>query len=130
MVQVRYFSKSGHTKAIAEAIAEALDVEAADINTPLVQEVDILFLGGALYAGGISGKLKNFIKTLSPEVVKKVVVFSTTANPNGAYTKIKKALDKQGVNVLEDEFHCTGKSADTDAAKEQAAAFAKKVVNL
>lgn len=128
MTEVRYFSRSGNTKAIAEAIAAAAGVEAKDVSVPLKGNTDVLLIGGALYAGGIAGKLKKFIKTLSPERVKTVVAFSTTADPKGAYVKIKKALDKQGLNVLEKEFHCLGKDAKGKEAQEKAAQFAKEVL--
>ena len=71
MVEIRYFSKSGNTKAIAQSIAAAVGAEAHDISTPLSGKADILFLGGAVYAFRIAGKLKKFIKTLSPEAVGK-----------------------------------------------------------
>ena len=128
MVAVRYFSRSGNTKAIAEAIARQAGVEAKGADTLLEGPVDVLFIGGALYAGGIAGKLKKFIKTLSPEDVRKVAVFSTTADPKGAYVKIKKALDKQNLNVLAEEFHCLGKDAKGEEAAKRAAEFAKEVL--
>ncbi|CAK7074242.1 MAG: hypothetical protein DELT_03200 [Desulfovibrio sp.] len=128
MVEVRYFSRSGNTKAIADVIASAAGVKAESADAAGVSDADILFVGGALYAGGIAGKLKKFIKTLSPEKVGCVAVFSTTANPNGAYEKIKKALDKQGLRVLEHEFHCTGGEAKSEGAAVRAEAFAKEIL--
>ncbi|MDY3751653.1 flavodoxin family protein [Christensenella minuta] len=128
MVEVRYFSKSGNTKAVADVIAAEAGVKVGSVEGADAVRADILFLGGALYAGGIAGKLKKFIKTLSPEHVGCVAVFSTTANPNGAYAKIKKALDKQGLRVLEHEFHCTGGQAKSGEAARHAAVFANEVL--
>mgnify|MGYP002623765722 CR=1 FL=1 len=50
MIAVRYFSKSGNTKQIAEAIAEGAGVQAVSITDEprLTQHADTLFLGGAL----------------------------------------------------------------------------------
>lgn len=47
---VRYFSKLGNTKAIAEAIAEGAGASAVSITDEpeLKQRVDILFLGARL----------------------------------------------------------------------------------
>lgn len=128
MAEVRYFSRSGNTKAIAEAIAEAIGVEAKDVSAPVAPGTDVLFLGGALYAGGIAGKLKKFIKALSPDQVKSIAVFSTTADPKGAYVKIKKSIDKYGLPALEQEFHCLGKDAKGSEAQQKAAQFAKEVL--
>ena len=55
MVAVRYKSKLGNTKQIAEAIAEGAKVKAISITDEptLKEKVDILFLGGAPYADKI-----------------------------------------------------------------------------
>ncbi len=130
MMEVRYFSRSGNTKAIAQAIAKQAGVTAENVSdAPPLGHTHLLFLGGALYAGGIAGKLKKFIKTLSPDLVDKVAVFSTTADPKGAYEKIKKALVKQGLDPVEKEFHCLGKEAKGDGAAERAAQFAKEILD-
>ncbi len=126
-IEVRYFSRSGNTKAIAEAIAKALGTEAKDVNTPLAGEMELLFLGGALYAGGIAGKLKKFIKEIDPGKVRRVVAFSTTADPKGAYVKIKKTLDRYGIPVAEEEFHCLGKDAGESGEQNRAAEFARRI---
>ena len=50
---VRYYSKSGNTKAVAEAIAKAAGVPAVSVDSAeavLSSPVDVLFIGGALYA--------------------------------------------------------------------------------
>lgn len=128
MVEVRYFSKSGNTKAIAQAIAAAVGAEAYDISMPLSGNTDILFLGGAVYAFHIAGKLKKFIKTLSPESTAKIAVFSTAGNPGGASRLIKKQLEKRGIIPFEQEFHCVGGLAKDEAAQRQAARFAREII--
>ncbi|MEA5002487.1 MAG: flavodoxin domain-containing protein [Christensenella sp.] len=128
MAEVRYFSRSGNTKVIAEAIAVAADVEAKDVSVLIAGQTDVLFLGGALYAGGIAGKLKKFIKTLSPEMSGKVAVFSTTADPDGAYEKIKKHLEKCGITPMKQEFHCTSRQVKDEATQKRAADFARDVL--
>lgn len=128
MIEVRYFSKSGNTKAIAEAIAAAAGVEAHDISVPLAEEADILFLGGAVYAFHIAGKLRKFIKMLSSSSAKKVVVFSTAGNPGGASELIKKQLQKCGIEAAESEFHCVGKRAKDEEVQRRAAQFARELI--
>ena len=128
MTEVRYFSRSGNTKVIAEAIAQAAGTQAKDVETPLSGRADVLFLGGALYAGGIAGKLKKFIKTTNPELAGTVAVFSTAANPDGAYAKIRKWLEQYGFRVLEREFHCLGKDAKGKDAALRAGVFAKEIL--
>jgi flavodoxin len=49
-IEVRYYSKSGNTKKIANAIAKQAGVSAKSIHEPIQGKVDILFLGTGRYA--------------------------------------------------------------------------------
>ena len=40
---VRYYTKTGNTKRLADAIAKELGVEALPISEPVTEKVDILF---------------------------------------------------------------------------------------
>lgn len=40
---IRYYSKTGHMKKMAEAIAEVTNAEAKSINEPVSEPVDTLF---------------------------------------------------------------------------------------
>ena len=128
MTEVRYFSRSGNTKVIAEAIAVAAGTQAKDVSVPLTVKPDVLFLGGAVYAFHIAGKLKKFIKTLSPESTAKIAVFSTAGNPGGASGLIKKQLQKRGITPVEREFHCIGGLAKDETVQKQAAQFAREIM--
>ncbi len=128
MVEVRYFSKSGNTKAVAEAIANAAGVDAKDVNTPIAGQTEVLFLGGAVYAFRIAGELKKFIKTLPQGLIGKVVVFSTSGNPRGASGLIKKQLQKCGFTPAEREFHCVGGRARDAETQQQAAQFVREIL--
>jgi flavodoxin len=106
-IEVRYLSKSGNTKKLADAIAGELGITAKPITQTVPANTDILFLGGAVYWGGIDGELKKFIATLGGKV-KKVAVFSTAALAPSAYPQMRKLITAQHVTVLEKEFHCRG----------------------
>lgn len=106
-IEVRYLSKSGNTKKLADAIARELGITAKPITQAVPTNTDILFLGGAVYWGGIDGELKDFIKTLDGKV-KKTAVFSTAAIVPSAYPQMSKLIKAQHVTVLEKEFHCRG----------------------
>ncbi len=108
MIEVRYYSKTGNTATIADAIAKQAGVVAKPINEPIYGEVDLLFLGTGLYAFDIDPELKDYILTLNPDKIKKVVVFSTAAIVKSAYEKTKKHLQAQGLTVSDDEYHCPG----------------------
>ena len=75
---VRYYTKTGNTKRLAEAIAKELEVEALPISEPVTEPVDALFLGNSYYAF------------------------------NSTYKKVKAEADKIGIPMDEKEFHCKG----------------------
>ena len=126
-IAVRYCSRSGNTKAAAEAMAEALGVSALSVDDEAAvpeEKVDLLFLGGALYAYGIDDRLKVFLSSLSKENVTKAAVFSTSWLSKHALDLMKKALASKGIPVSEETFWAKGK--EISAHLDEARAFAKK----
>lgn len=105
---IRYYSKSGNTKKLADALANALNIESLTIDTPVTEKNDILFLGASVYWAGIDPHVKDFIKTLDPNKVKSVAVFSTSAMSERAYPQIKKLIEAQGITCLPQNFYCRG----------------------
>ena len=90
---VRYYSRSGNTKAIADAIASAAGVPAISVDSTesaIEDSVDVLFIGGALYAYGLDNHLKDYLKTLKKTDAKKAVVFSTSWISKHSLDLIKK----------------------------------------
>ncbi len=80
-IAVRYYSRSGNTKLLAETIANEAHVKAVSVDSvdaEIKESVDLLFIGGALYAYGLDKHLKEYLKTLKKEYIKKAVVFSTS----------------------------------------------------
>ena len=104
-VAVRYYTKTGNTKRLAEAVAEALGVKAYPISEPIREKTDILFVN-----------------------------FGSAAMLNSTYKKVKAEADKAGIPMDEREFHCKGEfkgihkgKPDADDLK-AAADFAKQIV--
>ncbi len=58
---VRYYTKTGNTKRLAEAVAAALGVEALPITEPVAEPVDLLFLGNSYYAFSIDPEVRAFM---------------------------------------------------------------------
>lgn len=107
-IAIRYFSRTGHMKQMAEAAASVLGLEAQTIEQPLDTPVDVLLLGTAVYAAGIDGKVKDFIAQLDPAKVGKVICFSSSAILESSYAQVKKLLEERGIAVDSREFHCRG----------------------
>ena len=76
-IAVRYYTKTGNTKRLAEAVANAVGVEALPISEPVAEPVDILFLGNSYYAFSIDPEVREFVASLDKEKVGKIVNFGS-----------------------------------------------------
>lgn len=131
-VEIRYYTRGGNTKKLADAISQAIGVEAKTTDEPLSEDVDILFLGSSVYAYGVDDEVKKFINGINVKVGK-VVNFSTAALIKSTYKQIAKLLAEKQIPLAEEEFACKGSFAmmhkgrpNEDDCK-AAADFAKKV---
>lgn len=133
-IAVRYYTKTGNTKRLAEAVAEAAGVEALPISTPVDEPVDILFLGNSYYAFSIDPEVRNFIRSLDAGKVGRIVNFGSAAMLNSTWKKVKAEADKAGIAVDEREFHCKGEFKGIHKGRPNAedlaaaAKFAKTIV--
>ncbi len=105
---VRYYTRTGNTKRLAEAVAEALGVAALPIGEPVTEPVDLLFLGNSYYAFSIDPEVRKFIRSLDKNTVGRIVNFGSAAMLNSTYKKVKAEADKAGIPMEEREFHCRG----------------------
>lgn len=108
---IRYYSKTGHMKKMAQVIEKVTGVQALTTDNPVTEETDVLFLGSAVYAAGIDSNIKKFIASLDKEKIKNVICFSSSAILTSSYPQVKSLLEKQGLHVDEREFHCRGQLA-------------------
>lgn len=128
-IAVRYYSRSGNTKAVADAIASAAGTKAVSVdgqNAAITDPVDVLFIGGALYAYGIDAHLKEYLQSLNGENIKKAVVFSTSWLSKHAIDLIKKELSDKGIPVEKEFFYVKNKPSDSQ--KKEAEKFAGKFI--
>ncbi|MCI2079579.1 MAG: hypothetical protein LKK01_01250 [Prevotella sp.] len=107
-IAIRYYSKTGHMKQMAEVVSAVVGVAAKTVDVPLTEPVDTLFLGSAVYMAGIDDHIKQFIDTLDSSKVKNVICFSSTGILKSSYPQVKALLEKKGIHVDEREFHCRG----------------------
>jgi flavodoxin len=131
---VRYYTKTGNTKRLAEAVAKAIGAEALPLSSPIEEPVDILFLGNSYYAFSIDPEVREFIRKLDRNKVGRIVNFGSAAMLNSTYKKVKAEADKAGIPMDEREFHCRGefkgihKGRPNAADLVAAAEFAKTII--
>ena len=133
-VAVRYYTRSGNTKKLADAVAKTASAEAKDITAPLTEKADILFLGCSYYAFDVDEAVKKFIIE-NKDNIGKIVCFGTSAMMKSMKKPVKKVADTVGVAVADEEFHCRGEFAKFHKGRPNekdladVSAFAKRIVN-
>ncbi len=133
-IAVRYYTRTGNTKRLAEAVADAVGAEALPISSPVTEPVDILFLGNSYYAFNIDPEVRDFVRGLDKDMVGKIVNFGSAAMLNSTYKKVKAEADKAGIPMDKREFHCRGefkgihKGKPDESDLQAAAEFARKII--
>jgi flavodoxin len=125
-ILVAYYSTTGNTEKVAEAIkggmpeheVDLLNVKGADPNS--IGTYDLAFVGSGLFAFNVNRKLTNFIKKL-PSFPSKFAYFYTHEAPQqGAYPdcfkSVNKIIEKINCEIL-GTFDCCGENL-ADGAKE------------
>lgn len=131
-IAVRYFTRSGNTKKLAEAVAKAVQTEAKDVSAPLTEKADILFLGCSYYAFDADEAVKKFIAE-NKDMIVKIVCIGTSAMMKSMKKPVAKIAAPLGIAVADEEFHCRGEfkmfhkgRPDADDLS-RAAEFARKI---
>jgi flavodoxin len=133
-VAVRYYTKTGNTRRLAEAVAEAVGAKALPISTPVTEPVDVLFLGNSYYAFSIDPEVRDFVRSLDKGKVGRIVNFGSAAMLNSTYKKVKAEADRAGIPMDEREFHCKGefkgihKGRPNEEDLQAAAEFARNII--
>ena len=133
-VAVRYYTKTGNTKKLAEAIASAVGAQALPLSAPVDEPVDVLFLGNSYYAFSIDPEVRSFVRSLDRSKVGRIVNFGSAAMLNSTWKKVKAAAEQAGIAMDEREFHCKGEFKGLHKGRpngddlKAAADFAKAIV--
>ena len=129
---VRYYTQTGNTKKLAEAVADALGVEALPITEPVEEAVDVLFLGNSYYAFSIAPQVRAFIQKLDKEKVGMIANFGSAAMMGSTFKKVAAEAKRMGIPMVNKEFHCRGefkglhKGRPNEQDLANAAAFARQ----
>lgn len=133
-IAVRYYTRSGNTKKLAEAVAGAVEAPAMDVTVPLEEKADILFLGASYYAFDVDDAVKEFLKN-NKDNIGKIVCFGTSAMMKSMKKPIIKAAKESGLTVADEEFHSRGefgpvhKGRPNEKDLAEVADFARNIVH-
>lgn len=107
-IAVRYFSKFGHSKQMADIVGEVLGVKPESTDVLISEPIDTLYVGSGVMIGKISNNMAEFLSSLRPEKVKRVVCFGSSAIISSPVPQMRKLLEANGINVDERSFTCRG----------------------
>ncbi|MBR4580197.1 MAG: flavodoxin [Lachnospiraceae bacterium] len=131
---VAYYTRSGNTKKVAEAIADVLVTEARDISLELPGKVDVLFLGSSLYAFKYDESVEKFIEK-NADKIGMIVSFSTSATGKSTARFVKECAEKNNIKFYHQAFKCPGSFLITNPGRPHekdlraARNFTKSVMN-
>ena len=106
-IEVRYWSRGGNTRRLAEAVAAAQRVQARSVEAPMEGRADVVFLCASVYAGSPDKQVLTFIRQNARDIGK-LVVLSTSASGKSTHAKIKAVAEDMGIQVADSFFHCPG----------------------
>ena len=105
---IRYYSKFGHTTKMANIVGEITNTRSELATVRLTEPVDTLYLGAGVFLGKVDNSIVEFIKTLTPDMVKRVVCFGSCAIIKSPVPQMREMLQARGIAVSEKEFTCRG----------------------
>jgi flavodoxin len=101
---VLYYSKTGNTKRLAEAIASAINVQAFDMvssEPAIVENYDLLIMGTPVEKFRPAEEAMTFVERLPKAEGKKTILFCTYALYKGSIFKsLEKELTAKGYNNI------------------------------
>ncbi len=130
---IRYYTRGGNTEKLAFAISKATGLPAETIDVPLLEDVDILFLGSSVYGFDVDDQVKQFISNIDVKVGK-VVNFSTACLVKSTYKQVGKLLAEKNIPLAKEEYYCRGsfgpmhKGRPNQQDLQAAEAFARKIM--
>ena len=126
-IRIRYYSKTGNTKKVAEFIGEALGVEAQSISDKDIEsKCGLLILGGAPYANIMSSKLREYANNISSLNVNAVALFTTSNWSRRTVKALKKIFKEKDICVYEDYLYVH--MLTVKDSEEKARAFVKNII--
>jgi flavodoxin len=112
--KVYYSTRTGNTKLIADAIADALNCSSENIkNAKIPDNADDVYFGAAVYADyqhKHRPEVRDFIHELKEKGVKNVKVFDTYAFGSSINLLIQ-LFNDEGIAVSDEHFSCKGRFA-------------------
>jgi flavodoxin len=99
-IAIVYATKTKHSKKLAEAIGQALNVKAENIaDLPMVKSADLLFIVGGVYGGESLPELVSYVQTLDNQNVKAAALITSCASGTQKQATVRRILEEKNIPV-------------------------------
>jgi len=131
---VAFYSVTGHSKKIANAVGEALQIPVYDLKkNPDIADCDLLFLVSGIYRAAADPKMLTLLKRMDNTKVKKAALLTSSAAGVTRQRQARELLQALGIQVFVEEYTCLGtflifrRGHPNQQEVADAVAFARKV---
>jgi flavodoxin len=108
-IAILYYTKLGHSKKIAQAIAKEFQIKAYDIRTnPELNQVDMLYIVSGIYGGRSDPELISYLRTLDRQQINQAFLITSSGGKTTPAADVRIVLAEQGIPVADEEFTCQG----------------------
>lgn len=108
-IAIIYYTKLGHSKKIAQSIAQEFQIKAHDIReNPELNRIDLLYIVSGIYGGNSAPELLAFLRTLDRQQIKQAVLMTSSGGKTTRAAEVNSVLTEIGIPVGEEEFTCQG----------------------
>lgn len=108
-ISIIYYSKTGHSAKLAEAIAKELGSSALNVmDTPKVDGTDLLIVVSGIYGGKSAPELINYLNGLNPATIKQAVMVTSSLGASETQGQVRETLEKKGIRLSPESYHCKG----------------------
>jgi flavodoxin len=108
-IAILYYTKLGHSKKIAQAIAQEFQVNAHDIRTnPALNHVDTLYIVSGIYGGRSAPELLEYLRSLDHQEINQAFLITSSGGKITPAADVRHVFREQGIPVADEEFTCQG----------------------
>lgn len=107
-INIIYATMTKHSRKIAEAVGNALQVKAQNVKeSPVLGETGLLFIVGGIYGGNSMPEMLEFVKNLDAAKIKSAALITSSVSDKNGQDSVRKLLEEKGIKVV-DEMRCFG----------------------
>ena len=100
--KIVYATKTGHSRKIAQAIADKIDVVAYDIANQDCEPVneDLIIICSGIYGGVIAEPMKFWLENVDAAQIGNALIIMSSVTHNYERSEIKKILTEKGIHII------------------------------